>query len=99
VASPWDREGNPISVEQWAALFEDKGYQVVRQTRIGEVMISTVWLGIDHGFGYSEWPIIFETMTFGAGDEEQYRYHSEAEALEGHEQLVVQFQLLVEATK
>jgi hypothetical protein len=60
------------------------------------VTVSTVWLGIDHGFGgymtrpgdlYQ--PIIFETMIFGGGDDYPYhqqcvRYATEAEAIEGH---------------
>jgi hypothetical protein len=56
--------------------------------------VSTVWLGIDHGFGgymtrpgevYR--PVIFETMIFSADDHydtQCVRYATEAEATEGH---------------
>ena len=89
----YDRSGEAITSARWALLFEDKRYQVVKQSNVGPVLISTVWLGIDHSFGHGP-PQIFETMTFGSEDEEQYRYASEAEALEHHAELVAQFSLL-----
>lgn len=65
----------------------------------GEAFVSTVWLGIDHSFGDGP-PLIFETMVFSGTVESnvfgrrvrhmrnvgniQLRYHTEAEALAGH---------------
>jgi hypothetical protein len=46
-----------------------------------------VWLGFDHGFGGA--PLIFETMIFGYdGDDQQWRYSTEREALKGHDRAV-----------
>ncbi len=56
----------------------------VAATDIGDVAVSTAWLGRDHDYG-TNLPIIFETMIFGgewAG--ECRRYHSELGAVRGH---------------
>lgn len=52
------------------------------------VKVSTVFLGLDHNWIASSYPIVWETMIFGGPesiDERQWRYTSKAEALEGHE--------------
>lgn len=48
------------------------------------VRVSTVFLGLDHQFGKGP-PILFETMIFG-GEHHHYqrRYHTWAEAVNGH---------------
>jgi hypothetical protein len=47
------------------------------------VRVSTVFLGIDHGFG--DRPLWFETMIFGGPhDEYQERYETYEQAEEGH---------------
>lgn len=85
-------EGKSISMAEWAWLFQDKNYQVVVQTRKRGIMVSTVWLGLDHGFSYREphVPIIFETMIFGGwfsdGNEWQVRYATLDQAIAGHRQ-------------
>lgn len=58
------------------------------------VTVSTVWLGIDHGFGFvsagsdeNYQPIIFETMIFSGDDmvdTQCTRYATESQAIEGH---------------
>ena len=57
----------------------------VAQEHIGDVFVSTVFLGLDHSWN-SEIPILWETMIFG-GEHDQYqeRYTSHKDALEGHE--------------
>jgi hypothetical protein len=90
----YDREGKPIDYETWGRLFEDRDYQVLKQTQVGPHLVSTVWLGIDHSFGKGP-PLIFETMIFGPSDqEEQWRFPSEAEALQHHDELCEQIRLL-----
>jgi hypothetical protein len=86
----YDRDGNPISHAEWSRLkFGTPGYDRVARTCAEDVTISTVWLGIDHGFGRSEHPILFETMVFGGAlDEAQYRWTNEVAALAGHDQVV-----------
>jgi hypothetical protein len=63
------RDGQPISQEDWIAQMEDvKGRRVAEDT-VGDFWISTVWLGLDYGFGRGDRPIIFETMVFDNSEE------------------------------
>lgn len=99
----FDRDGNPISLRRWGELheggldelrqFDRDSYVRVGYDEVGEASVSTVWLGLDHGFcrpgpGYR--PIIFETMVFG-GDDDQFclRYCREEEARVGHQSVVL----------
>jgi hypothetical protein len=87
----YDRQGGPISMLQWSLRHQDSGYRVVAQDRLRGWLVSTVWLGLDHGFGQGP-PLIFETMVFPPDGrlpyEEEYceRYATEKEARDGHEQ-------------
>lgn len=56
----------------------------VAQEHIDTIYVSTVFLGLDHGWN-GETPILWETMIFG-GEHDQYqeRYTSYEDALEGH---------------
>lgn len=83
----YDKKGNRISMESWAALVEDFNYKLVKVTEIADVKVSTVWLGLDHGFGGNR-PVIFETMTFPGQDCE--RHCTLQEAIVGHERMVEQ---------
>lgn len=47
----------------WGKWFETNNRQVAKDT-IGDVRISTVFLGLDHRFGDGP-PLLFETMIFG----------------------------------
>lgn len=51
---------------KWAAWFETAD-RIVFQTRLGETLISTVFLGIDHNFSDTGPPLLFETMIFTNG--------------------------------
>lgn len=68
----------------------------VAGTTIGPLWVSTIWLGIDHGWGSGE-VLIFETMVYFDGPswigdsnmakgwfDDVYRYSTEAAALAGH---------------
>jgi len=99
----FDKQGNPITMHQWSDLrhervVDDYGNITVDRmsdyARIGwqefegGIRVSTVWLGMDHGFGDGP-PVLFETMIFS--DHEKYpynqaqtRYVTEEEASEGH---------------
>lgn len=59
--------------------------KAVKQENIGDIFISTVFLGLDHAWN-SDVPVLWETMIFG-GEHDQYqeRYTSHEDALEGHE--------------
>ena len=59
--------------------------RLVKQDRIGDIFVSTVFLGLDHSWRGNT-PILWETMIFG-GDHDQYqeRHTSYEDALEGHQ--------------
>jgi hypothetical protein len=90
----YDRQGKPIGLGTWARRFHDENYKRILATQLSAgIWVSTVWMGLDHGFGRGP-PIIFETMVFrhdDASGEEQYRYATEAEAREGHALAVARY--------
>ena len=60
-----DDEGNPIAepdLRKWSAWFNE-GHRRVDATEVCGKWVSTVFLGIDHGFGGGP-PILWETMVF-----------------------------------
>lgn len=93
----FDFDGKPISLEEYAKL---RTRENIDNWRVGydqfvldgvAVEVSTVWLGIDHGFGFSPVPIIYETMVFGLkGEYEdlQWRYATRTQAEAGHRRVV-----------
>lgn len=64
----FSRSGRPISMRDWCRIkawddeTNDRDYTRVAADDVGPYLISTVWLGLDHGFGGP--PLIFETMVF-----------------------------------
>lgn len=101
----FDRHGRPISLAECARLLADEAYRRVASTTVGPYLVSTVWLGVDHGHGAPGGPVAFETMVFAADttigtvgeavvDLDCRRYRTEAEARAGHDETVA----LVHAT-
>jgi hypothetical protein len=81
----FDRQGNPTDAAGFERAHHD--YRIAKDA-IGDVEVSTVFLGIDRSFGSGP-PLLFETMVFGGElDDEQERYSTEAEALAGHAAMV-----------
>ena len=82
-----DKKIIPVDLMTWAKWFETDE-RVIKQTKIGDVKISTIFLGIEHGYEDGK-PLLFETMIFG-GDHDQYqeRYTSYEDAENGHEKAV-----------
>lgn len=77
------------SLKEWAEWFE-KSDRKVERTTVGEADVSTVFLGLDHSFGDGP-PVLFETMIFGGEhDQDQWRYCTKQEAIEGHNRIVKQ---------
>lgn len=72
----------------WAEFME-KDNRRIERTEIGDVSISTVFLGLDHSFNEEAIPVLFETMIFG-GDHDGYqeRYTDIENAKIGHEKAV-----------
>jgi hypothetical protein len=49
---------------EWAQWYETAD-RLIAVTEVGEFRVSTVFLGIDHGYGVRDAPVLFETMVFG----------------------------------
>jgi hypothetical protein len=103
----FDRQGFPIPGDGtnspslvWARLrAANPAYVTVAKDEVPDgSRLSTVWLGLDHGFGV---PLFFETMRFAAAGEElefpdpetgepttQLRYGSEEEAAAAHHEIL-----------
>ena len=81
---------NPVvcpDLMKWAKWFESAD-RSVKETEIGDVDVSTVFMGLDHNSNSSP-PMLFQTMVFGGvleGQTQQYSTWDEAE--KGHEQFV-----------
>jgi hypothetical protein len=85
-----DDEHNAVEtdLETWGRFFQSGARTVRREDDIDGVCVSTVFLGMDHGFDDGP-PTLFETMVFrGPLDEHQWRYATWDEAVAGHERIV-----------
>lgn len=85
-----DEKQNPVQVDviAWAKWWRKNDRRVAVDT-VGNVRISTVFLGSDHSFRDVGRPIIFETMVFGGGlDQECERTSTWNEAEVVHERMV-----------
>ena len=100
-----DENNKPIECGSAEYFFWQQTLPVERRTGIGfrlqyfkrnGVAVSTVYLGMDHGWGGNEKPILWETMVF-ADDEEINeiceRYDSHEDALIGHREMVDKYVL------
>lgn len=87
-----DKTTTPVNMLTWVEN-QDPNNKIVKQdyvTFMGkEFQVSTVFLGIDHG--YDGIPLLFETMIFHKGtftDLFCERYHTYDQALSKHEHIV-----------
>jgi len=71
----------------WARNQHIDQRRVAETEAITDVRVSTVFLGLDHGFGGT--PLLFETMVFGGeADMECWRYSTWDAAQAGHDAVV-----------
>lgn len=95
---------------EWAREFEKFEDRIVAQDYVDGRLVSTVFLGLDHGFSDSGPPILFETMAFSnetktfkwKNYERQYheeldqrRYCTWAEAVAGHAEILAETRAIV----
>ena len=75
----------PATAKEFSEFVSDPFRKVVSRTELpGDVQISTVFLGLDHGWGRGD-PVLFETMIFGGEyDQHMWRYTSRDGAVVGH---------------
>lgn len=90
-----DENNNVIECEQkdWADLYETKEGQERRRVafdEVGKYEVSTVFLGLDHGHGFTREPLLFETMIFGKGNLDNYQTRCATwdEAVEMHKEAI-----------
>ncbi len=60
-------KGNPVrepDLNKWVAWFETAKRHVADE-KIGKSRISTVFLGLDHGFDDRKSPVLWESLVFG----------------------------------
>jgi hypothetical protein len=89
----FDRQGKPITLHEWAALWEDFDYRLVKKTHVGGREVVTVWEGFDpYRTTYEDGPPrIFNVEDVRTHDGliiEEALFASEAEALDAHHELV-----------
>jgi hypothetical protein len=83
-------------IMRWGAWWENEDNVRVASDHVGDVFVSTVFLGLDHNYSDNGPPVLFETMTFAKGenpedtrvDEWCRRYATWDEALRGHGEVV-----------
>ena len=100
MAEYYGLDDQPVGMDEWMELMALKskarrrgsdGWTApeddptrVGYDEIGEVHVSTVWLGLNHAWGDGP-PLIYETMVFGGDhDQLQNRYSTRAQAEAGH---------------
>lgn len=77
------------AIRAWGEMMGDKDRRTVAAEEIKNIYVSTVFLGLDHGFGDGP-PLLFETMAFvhDGGDVKYdqvcWRYATWDEAERGH---------------
>lgn len=85
-------EGEPVAVEsvqEWSTWFSTGDRRHVAEDTVGDVRVSTVFLGLDHNFTGNGKPVLWESMVFGGElDQEQWRYDSLQAAMDGHGELL-----------
>lgn len=85
-----DENNKPVLTELFDEYidWERNNSRTIAREVIGDVIVSTVFLGLDHRYS-GETPVLWETMIFnGEHDQYQERYTSHEDALEGHQNAI-----------
>ena len=89
-----NRVAVPVDLMTWAQWYETADRRVGREAFEDGVVVSTVFLGLDHSWGERGPRHIFETMVFGGPfDQETERYATWAQAEAGHAAMVRRIEL------
>ncbi len=79
-----DMKPKQVDSVTWARWFKETRNRFIHETTVGDIRISTVFLGLNYRFGDGP-PLLFETMIFGGPlDQSQWRYSTLGEAKKGH---------------
>ena len=94
--------GDPVpepDLMTWAQFMEQNDARRIARDEIGDVSVSTVFLGLDHSFTNGP-PLLYETMVFGGPhDGCMDRYSTRDEAMAGHVRFVRAIQAGEEPTR
>ncbi|WAW10685.1 hypothetical protein NB640_03220 [Oxalobacter vibrioformis] len=84
-----DHEPVRCNLDEYARNMQRESSRIVRQSRINECLVSTIFTGIDYSFGIGE-KRLFETMIFGMeGDiHPKWQHATWNESVEKHDQIV-----------
>lgn len=90
-----DEHGEPIATDDvlewsrwWATANRSVAQDKDEAAGADGVMVSTVFLGLDHNFNLSGPPVLWETLVFGGPlDGEMWRWTSLEDALIGHQEV------------
>lgn len=105
-----DDDGRPLPCPdslawgQWMHDADKDRLRVVAQDKDegpggGEILVSTVFLGMDHNFVGKGPPVLWETLVFGGPlADEQMRYISREHALAGHQAMCRRVRAALEGT-
>lgn len=77
------------SLTEYAQNMQSEANRVIKQDTIHNLLVSTIFTGIDHSFGLGE-KKLFETIIFGTEENihPKWQYATWSEAIENHQQLV-----------
>jgi len=76
-----------VDVREWAVMF-DRDSRRIGLDQIGDMSVSTVFLGLNHAYDDGP-PLLFETLVSGGpASDEMERYSTKAEAIAGHQRMV-----------
>jgi hypothetical protein len=84
-------DGQPVRVDWtvWGPWFENPDNRRVRETEVGEVVVSTIFVGVDTHHRRQGPPQLWETIVFAPGRSDYKERHSSHEdALGRHDALV-----------
>lgn len=97
-----DESRNAVCVDDWPmtewAVWYERADRVVAKTEVGGLLVSTVFLGLNHQFKDGP-PLLFETLTFGNGGEICERCSTWAEAETQHERACLMVRDQIEAAQ
>lgn len=86
----YDPDGNMISLIEWTNIWKKTNRVVAKTDLPGGAHVSTVYLGLDHRYGYGP-PLIYETIVFNPDEVDMQRYSTREEALAGHAEMVAKW--------
>jgi hypothetical protein len=93
----YDRQGAPMTRQEWARRFDDEDYRHVARDVIGPdepldptplITVSTFWLGFNQDWRSSA-PLIYQTIIIGGQHDATGMWHAtESQARQGHRRVI-----------